>query len=316
MKNAHPLFSIIYGPTASGKSALAWQLAAETTAHIVSFDARQVYQSMDIVTGKDLPPHLNWTTQSLADSSEPLAVWGKQQYFWGVDLVSPEAFFSIAEFYHRASQVLAMMRATGQPIILVGGSWPYAEVLIDPPDSLFVPPLEEKRATWSHWSVADLQQELQHLSPSLWESLAESDRHNPRRLIRRLEIAVYEDAHGSLTPLEPRIYPDEYEIILLEPSVEEQDQRMSERIQARLDAGALEETKRLMREYPDWSATSFSSTGYRELRELIEGKSALPAAVNSWLTRERQYAKRQRTWCRWIRERYTKNLRIKPTQRP
>jgi tRNA dimethylallyltransferase len=273
------LFPLIYGPTASGKTAKAYQLAVSMNADILSFDSRHVYREMTIVTGKDLPP----STASFT--------------VYGLDLINPDEEFSIRHFYEYARPIIHTHREQNKPLILVGGSWQYASVLLDPPESLFAE-RNSDRATYQSLSREELQKLVQLQNPQRWHSLNESDRENPRRLIRALEIPE-KIKHKPEALLET----SEYRLDLLNPPLEHIEEKIRLRIDERLNNGALEETTFLMKKYPDWSFPAFSSTGYKILRRYVEQEISLEEAKNFWFLQERQYVKRQKTWMKKISHR-------------
>jgi len=272
-----PLFTIIFGPTASGKTELAYALAETQGADILSFDSRHVYREMSIVTGKDLPTN-----------DAPFQLYG-------LDLVAPDEEFSIRHYYEYARGVIEQHRQARKPLILVGGSWQYASVIIAPPPSLLAVKNYEQRQELETASLEELQQLAQEKNPDRWQGMNSSDQANPRRLIRLLEYA--EPIEEALPAL---LEKDEYTLEILNPDIEVLEQRIRSRIEKRLVQGALEETTLLMEKYPDWKLPSLSSTGYGSLRQHLEGTISLEEAKKLWWFQERKYAKRQKTWIKKI----------------
>lgn len=279
-----PLFTIVYGPTASGKSDHAYRLARKIGADILSFDSRHVYTGMDIVPGKDLP------AKDSTHAAEPFTIFG-------MDLVPPDREFSIRHYYEYAKPIIEAHRRQHKPLILVGGSWQYVSVLLDPPASLLSPRNENQRQRWEALPLAQLQQEVLAQNPNRWETLTPSDRANPRRLLRALESATSGDAKETPPPL---FFAGEYRLEILNPELPALEERIRTRIESRLAAGALEETRLLRQRYPDWSLPAFHATGYALLAEYLDGNIALEAAQQRWHLQERQYAKRQKTWIKKI----------------
>lgn len=259
---------IIFGPTASGKTSLAVELARQKGAAILSFDSRQLYVGMAIGTGRDQP----------AD--------------YGFDLARPDEPYSINHYYRYCQPIIAAHRKSGQPLVLVGGSWPYAQVLIDPPQTLLAPVDEPLRAELAKLSTGQLQQRLQAADPKKYAALNPSDRSNPRRLLRAIEVAGLAQDQA----VEPPLRPGEYELILHSIPFEQIETNIRRRIDDRLASGVLEETRQLMAAFADWSGPAFSATGYRFLRQVLEGQSTLEVAKELWFKQERGYAKRQLTW--------------------
>lgn len=269
-----PLFSLIFGTTASGKSARAYTLAEHLQGNVLSYDSRHVYTYMDVVTGKDKPGE-NFS-----------------QILYGQDLVYPDEEFSIRHFYEYARPIIAEHRLHKQPLILVGGSWLYAQVLLQPPDSLFVPQNHELRQELQTLSIEELQQRLLASNSAKFLSLNSSDQKNPRRLVRAIEIAQV----PSTQPPEPLIQSGEYELHLQTLPFPQIEENIRQRIESRLNSGAFAETTFLYQKYPDWTLPAFSSTGYRYILAHLQKKISLSQLKHQWYLQERDYAKRQLTW--------------------
>lgn len=273
--------TIIFGPTASGKTQLATKLAQEQGASLLSFDSRHIYKEMDIVTGKD----------------RPVGIPADQ--IFGFDLVNPDEAFSIRHFYEYAAPIVAQHFEKNTPLILFGGSWLYAQALIDPPNSLFAPTDTALRSELTKNSLMELQSQAQALNPERWNAMNESDRANSRRLIRLIEVAMNPECGSG----EPPLITD-FSLQLIEPSREEIDAKILARVKERWHNGALAETEYLIKKYPDWNHQAFSSTGYKYIRQFLEGKMDEEEAQRLWFTQERQYAKRQFTWVRKLKGRF------------
>lgn len=317
-----PLFTIFFGPTASGKTDLAYRLASQE-ANILSFDSRHVYQEMNIVTGKDLSSdaypvtaifpndteHTVYAHQHVTDTErfpspfplthltdhEKAIHWMSTPLLFGLDIVRPDQKFSIRHYYEYAKSIIQAHREQRKPLILVGGSWQYASVLLDPPASLFAERDEGQRKKLEALSVEELQQRVQQQNPERWNGMNASDQANPRRLIRALEFT-----EATAPVASALIQPDEYTLRILNPDLEVLEQRIRARIEKRLAEGALEETKHLIQKYRDWSLPAFSSTGYGILRQHLEEGITLEEAKELWFLQERQYVKRQKTWIKKI----------------
>lgn len=276
---------IIFGPTASGKSARAFALAREKGADILSFDSRQVYNGMAIATGQDIPE--GYSQQ--ADGSF-FAADDKPRLF-GFNIIEPHQPFSVHHYSEYARPIIEKHREQEKPLLLVGGSWPYAQVLIDPPQSLHAAVDYQLRSELSKKSVAELQERLKVLDGERWNSMNTSDQQNPRRLIRAIEAAKM-----STEPPTPLLSGEEYTLMLHFLPVVQLEENIKKRIEQRLQQGVLEETRSLMVRYKDWNTPAFSATGYQYLRQHLEGKISLDEAKQLWYFQERQYAKRQLTW--------------------
>src|SRR3989344_3740874 len=173
---------VIYGPTASGKTDLAIKLARKFNGEIISADSRQVYKGLDIGTGK----------VSFDSKVE------KHKGFWivddvkvyGFDLVKAGEQFTAADFIKCASTSLIRISEVKKLPIIVGGTGFYIKALIDGIGSVGVTSDPELRARLEKLSVIELYQKLLEVNPTRARSMNQSDRANPRRLIRAIEIAL------------------------------------------------------------------------------------------------------------------------------
>lgn len=235
---------VITGPTATGKTALGLELAEKYNGEIVSADSRQVYKYMDIGTGKD-------TTH----------------FQWGLDLVLPNQQFSASDFATYAKKVLEDIWSRGKLPILVGGTGLYIKEVLHPSETLHIPPNQELRSM--NYDLKNLQKQLQKVNLEKWEKMNNSDRNNPRRLIRAIEVAGVRDSGQA------RMTADCL-IIGLTASKEILDARIEKRVDDRISAGMDKEKEKL-------AALGYfpNAFGYKE------------KTVEEWKLHEKQYAKRQ-----------------------
>lgn len=294
-----PPFTLIFGPTSSGKTDLALELARKQSANILSFDSRQLYIGMDIVTGKDIPSEFQQKNETLPSLGNVTIYNDRQTKLYGFDIIHPDQEWSIAHFYEYAQAILSQHRALQIPLILVGGSWQYVDVLLNPPASLLVPVNLELRKKLEAYSTHQLQQDLEKIDPTRWNVMNYSDRSNPRRLIRAIEVAK-----STAEKPKPLLQLDEVNIIFISADIDWLTSRIQKRIDERLAHGAIAETKKLMTDYTDWSSPAFSATGYALIRQHMEEKITEQELRKAWLLQERQYAKRQLTWLKALHSQY------------
>ncbi|MBI3558915.1 tRNA dimethylallyltransferase [Candidatus Gottesmanbacteria bacterium] len=241
---------VITGPTATGKTKLGVELAEEFSGEIISADSRQVYKYLDIGTGKDL-----------------------KHWQWGVDLVLPNEPFSVADWVKYTIKVVRDVWKREKLPIIVGGTGQYIKELLHPSETLNIPPNEELRSKLSSYQVIKLQEELQKLDKNKWESMNDSDKKNPRRLIRAIEIqkSKFKNQNYNL-----KLKNFDYLAIGLTAPLEYLYKKIDERVEERIKLGMEEEREKLkkMGYFPD-------AFGYKE------------TSVGEWKNHERQYAKRQ-----------------------
>jgi len=264
---------LIAGPTASGKSALAMEIAARDGRVIVNADALQVYGCWRVLTARP----------SLADEAAlPHALYGH---------VGRQESYSTGRWLREVVPFLA------QPVVIVGGTGlnfsALTEGLADIPA---VPPevRAEADARVAVEGFAALRGELDAAT------LARIDTQNGARIQRAWEVlrstgrglAAWQDETPA--PALPRA---QAEALVLRPEVGWLDARINRRFHAMLEAGALEEARAAL---PDWQPRLPSSRaiGGPELIDFLQAKSTLPEAIDAAILASRRYAKRQRTWFR------------------
>ena len=173
---------VIYGPTATGKTALAIELAKKHNGEIISADSRQVYKGLDIGTGK----------VSFDSKVE------KHEGYWivdgvkihGFDLVNPGQRFSVADFLTFANSSIVQTIKLNKLPIIVGGTGFYIKALIKGIGLIGIPLNPELSKQLEKLSTTDLYQKLLEINPKRAKAMNESDRANPRRLVRAIEIAL------------------------------------------------------------------------------------------------------------------------------
>jgi len=256
----------IVGPTATGKTGLGAFLAQKFSGEIISADSRQVFKGMDIVTGKDRPAGVR---------------------LHGYDLVKPDEDFSVAHFVAFAQPAIEKIWRRGNLPLVVGGTGFWVKALTEPIDTIAVPADHHLRKKLEAFSAPKLLKLLKQLNPQKAASLNASDRLNPRRLIRAVEVATH--LQGLSLKVEKPLAADTL-LIGLTASLPVLDARVEKRVGQRLKSGALQEWSRLKKKYRQ-DLPSMSAIGYRQLPD-----------VNRWITAERQYLRRQLTWFKKVKE--------------
>lgn len=287
-----PIF--IVGPTATGKTDLALaivpfllELPGVKGVDILSADSKQVYIGQDVVTGKD-KDKLTLETEKLK---------GKLEIF-GIDLVNPNQEWSVAHFIKYARSVLTGAEAERHLVIIVGGTGQYLNSLISTPATVTIPKNNALRQELKELGVLELQKRLNQLDPKKLEAMNNSDRNNPRRLVRAIEVAF-----SSNVP--EKSVQDEKDLGLwigLTAAKETLVERIHARVKNRLHNHAITETKQLLTFYPDWVPEAKAAIGYQEIIEFLDGKLDTVQLEQLWTLHELQYAKRQMGWFRKIRK--------------
>ncbi len=171
---------VILGPTATGKTDLGIYLAKKFNGEIVSCDSRQVYKDLDIGTGK-APSTGKWKKGNRRWIVNGINIW---MY----DVVDPKKQYNVADYVKDAEKIISEIVKRHKLPIVVGGTGLYLKALLEGLSNLTIPVDPILREKLQKLSLEQLQNKLQKLSSLKWENMNNSDRQNPRRLIRYIEL--------------------------------------------------------------------------------------------------------------------------------
>lgn len=257
---------VIVGPTASGKTGLAIELAQRFDGEIICADSRTVYEGMDIGTAK------------------PSKVEQANIPHWGLDIAKPSERFTAKQFQTYVQSKIVEIRERGKVPFLVGGTGLYVDSIIF--DYSFPRPLNtSERARLE----ALPKEELYRYCIKNNIELPEDDK-NKRRLIRAIADPE-RNYHKRTVPIDRTIIVG---IATNKPILE---QRIEQRTEQMFEHGVVEEATKLGKKY-GWEAEAMTSNVYRSIRPLLEGTSEIGAVKADFIIRDKQLAKRQMTWFR------------------
>ncbi|MFO0881856.1 MAG: tRNA (adenosine(37)-N6)-dimethylallyltransferase MiaA [Candidatus Saccharimonadales bacterium] len=253
---------VIVGPTASGKTGLAIEIAKKYHGEIIAADSRTVYKGLDIGTAK------------------PTAVEQRGIPHYGFDLVGPGESFSVGDFKTYADSTIHDIQIRGNTPILVGGTGLYVNAVVY--DFSLAPPNDAVRKELEGLGIVELQKRIQAARLQMPENTQ-----NRRHLVRTLEKGDVAINHKPLSP--------ETIIIGINPGKELLRVRITERAHAMLNTGVLDEVAWGLEHY---GLDSEAMTGgvYRIYRDVIWGKLTTEQAVDLFVTSDMQLAKRQMAW--------------------
>jgi tRNA dimethylallyltransferase len=261
-----PELLVIVGPTASGKSDLAFKIAKEFDGEIIAADSRTIYKGMDIGTAK------------------PTKEVQEKVPHWGLDLVEPGYAFSAYEFKKYADQKIVDIQKRGKLPILVGGTGLYIDSLIF--DFGFVEKADAKqRIELEKLSVMQLQNQVIERGFKLPKN-SQNRRHLIRAIEREGKIGV------------SRSLKDNIVIVGLMPPIDSIKARIKERVESYFSAGLVNETKELMKKYDDESLKKTNGIAYIASMKLLKNEISNDEAIELIRKQEWQYVRRQRTWFR------------------
>ena len=285
---------VICGPTATGKTNLAIHIAKKFSGEIISADSRQVYRGLNIGTGKDLPR-----------GAKLKFLWIKRfGYYeiggvkvWGYDLADPRHGFSVSQYLKFAERIIDDIAKRGKLPILVGGTGLYIKGVMDGIPTAEIPKNSRLRESLENKTSGTLFEMLAQIDPLRAADMNASDKKNPRRLIRAIEIAAWKTSHGSE---ESSVKKKEirYDILQIGLTADEKylgdkiERRVSERFKERLK----NEIAGLLKKHVGWGMQSMSSMGYGQWQDFFEGRRSEKDVIKIWENEEKKYIKRQLVW--------------------
>ncbi|HJZ05202.1 hypothetical protein A2634_00330 [Candidatus Amesbacteria bacterium RIFCSPHIGHO2_01_FULL_48_32] len=182
---------IISGPTATGKTKLALEIAQKFSGEIVSADSRQVYTGKNLIHGKDLPPNPKAQISSLKWRSKNLKYYVVDGIkIWLYDVVNPGEEFNVSFWKECADLVISDIISRKKLPIIVGGTGLFIKSLTHDLSTINVPLDRNLRKKLENQSPEQLFNYLKSINEKKADNLNDSDRHNPRRLIRAIEISL------------------------------------------------------------------------------------------------------------------------------
>jgi tRNA dimethylallyltransferase len=287
LQTNQPIF--LAGPTAVGKSAVALALAEQLDGEIISVDSMQAYRGLDIGTAKPSAAERARVPHHLIDVAELTEV------------------FDAAKFVTLARQAVTEIQSRGRVPIFCGGTGLYFKAFLDGLGE--APPSDKKlRVELEAAPLAELLRELEQRDPV---TFARIDRHNPRRVVRAMEVirltgkpfseqrAQWGEAPDEPDPSTPgsrRRSP--HQIICLSRPAADLHIRINDRVEDMLARGLVEETRHLLERGLEQNKTAMQAIGYRQVVEHLRSERSLSYTIELVKIKTRQFAKRQLTWFR------------------
>lgn len=311
---ATTIYSIV-GTTSSGKTDFALQLAKKALVDkvsdevwIISADSKQVYRSLEVLTGADIPEGYECRDKSRLVPTHFLNTNDGIKLF-GIGCVEPGEEWSVGHFRQLVHSLLE--KKTDRTLVLiVGGTGLYHDSLFKTDAELSIPPNVELRKKMANLSVEKLQSWLRESNPEKFKAMNNSDRNNPRRLMRAIEVGI-SDVDTALELSLHRFDFDRFDhkYIGLQANLDNLEEKIEKRIIQRLRDGAIEEVEHVLGRndfgvethcnapvHQVISPQIHSIIGFQEILDLIKGVISEKECIEKWKIRETQYAKRQITW--------------------
>ena len=271
---------VICGPTATGKTSLGFLLAKKFNGEIVSADSRQVYKHMDIGTGKE---------------------WNDSIKIWGYDLAEPTENYSVSDYFKSMKIVISDIWQRNKLPVIVGGTGFYIKSLIDGIATVDIPKNENLRISLEKMSIDELFNKLADLDGTKAASLNSSDKKNSRRLIRAIEIAVWNTQHGTekhVIEKRKKVLDKNVDLLMIGLSASSLTilNNIENRVDKRINEGFILEVENLLKMGVSWQHQSMKSLGYKESEAFFKKGLTYEEFINQWVNNEIKYSKRQMTW--------------------
>lgn len=274
-------FITILGPTASGKTNVAVNLAYKLNAEIISADSRQVYRRMDLGTGKDLDEYI---------------VHGQPIPYHLINIVEPGTKYNVYEYQRDFLEAYNDIKSRGKRVIVCGGTGLYLESILRSYRLSPVPQNPRLREELRDKTLEELTEIL-----STYKQLHnKTDVDSAQRAIRAIEIAEYYKQY----PIEDRPFPTLSSYIIgVDIDREARRSRISARLKQRLDNGMVEEIRNLLKEGIQPEDLIYYGLEYKYLTLYVTGKLSYEEMFRQLEIAIHQFAKRQMTWFRGMERR-------------
>jgi len=273
-----PQIIIILGPTATGKSSLAIDLAKKQNGEIISADSMQVYKGMDIGTAKlskkeqeSVPHHL-------------------------IDVKNPDEAWTVADFIDQVNKLIKDILNRGKTPIIVGGTGLYLNSFLEGFSFPIAPANLTLRKKLEKFESSVLWKKLNRVDPKASEKISEKDK---KRIIRALE--VYESTGKPISNLQKKNpIKDKYNIKLIGLNMDKEKlyKRIERRVDNMISKGLIDEVKSLMKKGYSKNLISMQALGYKEMIKHLEGNMDLEQTIALIKQKTRNFARRQMTWFR------------------
>ena len=275
----------IAGPTASGKTALAVELARQLDGEVISCDSMQIYRGMDIGTAKPTPEEMQGIPHHM------------------IDVAQPDEDFSVSRYCAMAGAILDDLLSRGRTAIIAGGTGLYMDSLIRGNAFAPVPSTgarEKLEQQADELGIDHMKQWLRQIDPE-----AATRIHDRKRIIRALE--VYLETGETITEHNRRTQsiPPRYTPLWLGLDFEPRAllyERINRRVDLMLEQGLVEEIRRLLASGIPSKCTAMQAIGYKEFVSALDGQCTIEEAADRVRQASRRYAKRQLTWFRRNKE--------------
>lgn len=291
----------IVGTTSSGKTKRALTLAESLIEHfrgadLISVDSRQVYKGLEVLTGADVPD--DWSQKTIVDLPHPFFEHPtKPIALHGISIREADEDWSMGQFVQFAREVMQWSWSNQRVPILIGGAGLYHRFLFSGDQTIQLAQDSSVRSRAEVMSVEQLQAWLKQVNHDRLQQMNESDRANPRRLVRAIEVELAEkSADTTESSTESQWSQVHCETELLTLPLDQLEANIAQRVRERFTTGAVDEVKQLLALDLPSGRPVMTTLGVPEIRQFLAGEISAEECQALWSLHEFQYAKRQLTW--------------------
>ncbi len=272
---------VILGPTASGKTALAANLARQIDGEVISGDSRQIYRRMDLGTGKDYDDYV---------------VDGIAVPYHLIDIREPGYKYNVYEYQNDFFKAFEDIRSRQRWPVLCGGTGMYIEAVLQRFKLIHVPSNPELRKSLEERSLKELEEIL--TSFRILHNSTDTD--TKKRAIRAIEIETYYNVHPEIEVELPEVSP-----LIIGVCIERDERRrkITARLKQRLESGLIDEVKSLLDEGVSADDLIYYGLEYKFVTQFIQGQLSYGEMLEQLNIAIHQFAKRQMTWFRGMERR-------------
>ena len=286
MINIKPNVYVIVGPTASGKSRLAIELAKNINGEIISADSMQIYREMNIGTAKVTEEEMQ----------------GIKHYM--IDIISPNERYSVSNYKKQAEQAIEEILKKGKTPIIAGGTGLYVDSLIYgiefQDEEIDTKYREDLNKIAEEQGLKELYEQAKKIDPEAMLKISENDQ---KRIIRVLEI--YHKTGKTKTEIEKESRKNgvkyNYNVFAISLDREKLYERIEKRVDKMIEEGLIEEVKNILKKYSEFP-TAMQGLGYKEVKQYFDKELTKEEMIEKIKQETRRYAKRQLTWFRKNKE--------------
>lgn len=281
----------IVGPTATGKTDVALEIAKKFNGQLVACDSRQVYQGLDLGTGKEANQN-----QTVSKHTGYWILDGIK--VWLYDQTSFKKQYTISDYRKDAAKAVHTISAQYKLPIIVGGTGFYLDGVLKGIDTDSIPENTALREILEALSLEEVQDRLKKRSPELFEELNNSEKHNQRRLTRKIEVLEYLGSRDQAKKPSKGL-TDEYDILKIGLTAGKNilDKRIEGRVIKRVEQGMIEETEELIKKGLTFDRMRQLGLEYGVIADFLEGVIGSKVEFIYILQQKiKQFAKRQLTW--------------------